>query len=82
MYTFLPGISLEMHLNGEIVDTVSASSYLLKIEYNKHLNDLKTELINKNRQYLSRSEDLPVFFLNGIPSSINSFVSLGQAKIM
>lgn len=69
-------IHFEMQLDDVVMDTVCPCSFELRRKGYEYLCRLKAELMKKHQVLLSKSKNTPQFFLTGVPSRINSFVSL------
>jgi len=69
-------ILLEMHLDGQLLETVAPTSGFLQTGSYRHLKEMMESLKRKHAGKLTNSPCKPAFILSGISSCINSFVPL------
>ena len=73
-------ITLEMHLDGRLFDTIAPCAITLRKKYTQHVAELKEKLLKKHQALLLKKATPPTFILSGIPSRLNVFVPLGTFR--
>jgi len=63
-----------MEVDGQVIDAVNLSSIQLK--GGNYLTTVRTGLMKKHQDLISKSKSPPQFYLTGVPSQINFFSSL------
>ena len=62
-------MELQMFLGNELIDSLPVN--FQKITWPGYLEDLRLSLEEKHRELLEKSSQLPLFFIDHVPSSMN-----------
>lgn len=69
-------LTLEMHIDGQCIDTVLPCSIELQHKGDRYLALLKEELLKKHAAALLKVKEPPEFILTGVASLMNNFTPL------
>jgi len=73
-------VTLEMYLNGELIEVAYFSLAWSAPQLNKQLLWTKECLLKKHKKRLDQSKEEPTFVLSGVPSHMNDFTPLMHKK--